>query len=366
MVWAISPSNITVLMSVYNDESYVSEAIESILCQTLNDFEFLIVIDGSTDRSPEIIRSYDDPRICLIDNPENMGLTKSLNRGLALAKGELIARFDSNDVACRDRLERQVEFMDANPEVALVGTQAEKIDVHGHQLPHLDLDTKPTTPLGIEWYLMFGTPFVHSSVMFRKSVVWEELGGYNEDFKVAQDAELFSRIGSRYRVANLHEVLTYYRIDASSVSRDLSALIREGHRERMERLFESNMARVLQTPSIPSTWIQTALFHNNLIQVTSQEMALRLLTSVEAMYTRFLEVHPEAKENKEIESHIALTGFSIAYNLAAHCRSASLGLFFRRFVRYPRVGVQFLPRYLSLLAAGESIRRLYRRLRYQR
>ena len=102
---------VTVLMPVYNAELFLSEAIESILRQTWSDFEYLIINDGSTDNSRKIISSFRDPRIRLVDNPSNLGLTKSLNKGLELAEGEYIARQDADDISHPKRLERQVQFL---------------------------------------------------------------------------------------------------------------------------------------------------------------------------------------------------------------------------------------------------------------
>ena len=121
----MTPSpRVTVLMAVYNGERFLAEAVASILDQTFRDFEFLIVNDGSTDRSREIILSFGDPRIRLVDNPENIGLTRSLNRGLELAKGGLIARQDADDISLPERLEREIGFLDGNPKAAIVGSQA--------------------------------------------------------------------------------------------------------------------------------------------------------------------------------------------------------------------------------------------------
>ncbi len=122
---------VSVIMSVYNGDKYLREAIESILNQTFTDFEFIIVNDGSTDNSLEIIESYDDERIKTINNKKNIGLTKSLNKALKFAKGKYIARQDADDVSLPNRFEKQVEYLDSHPEVALVGTSVYLIDENG-------------------------------------------------------------------------------------------------------------------------------------------------------------------------------------------------------------------------------------------
>src|SRR4051794_29608800 len=118
---------VTVLLAVYNGERYLREAIDSILGQTFQDFEFLIINDGSTDSTREIILSYHDPRIRLVDNEDNIGQTRSLNRGLALAAGQFVARQDADDISEPERLASQVAFLEIHPEVVLLGTWYRKI-----------------------------------------------------------------------------------------------------------------------------------------------------------------------------------------------------------------------------------------------
>lgn len=208
-------SKVTVLMAVYNGERYLREAIESILGQTFQDFEFLIMNDGSTDSTREVILSYDDPRIRLVDNAHNLGLTRSLNRGLELAEGEFIARQDADDISEPERLARQVSFLETHPEVALVGTWYKKIDTQGTPIGDREL---PCDCTQIRWCLLFFCPFVHSSVILRKSAVLERIGFYNEDITYAQDYEFWSRIARCLPVANLGEHLMKFRINPWSMT----------------------------------------------------------------------------------------------------------------------------------------------------
>jgi glycosyltransferase involved in cell wall biosynthesis len=206
---------VTVLMAVYNGERYLREAIDSILTQTFQDFEFLIINDGSIDCSRQIILSYNDPRIRFVENDRNLGLTGSLNRGLELAAGELIARQDGDDISEPDRLREQVAFLNVNPDVALVGTGYTEIDEMGHEIGEGLLPCDPTT---LRWHLLFYCPFVHSSVMLRKSPVIERVGGYNEAFTYAQDLEFWCRIARTFSVANLNQSLLKYRVHSSSMT----------------------------------------------------------------------------------------------------------------------------------------------------
>ncbi len=187
---------VTVLMAVYNGEDHLSESIESILAQTFEDFEFLIVNDGSTDRSRDVVLSYRnaDPRIRLIDNPQNIGLPKSLNLGLRRAKGEYVARQDADDLSAPLRLEAQVEFLDSRPEVHAVGCWFESVDeqglTFGYERPS---DRSPSIPEQLSAGI---NPLAHGSVTFRRQTV-VDLGGYDERFWYAQDFELWLRLFSK-------------------------------------------------------------------------------------------------------------------------------------------------------------------------
>ena len=131
----MSSPAISVIMSVYNDEKYLAKSIESILNQTYSDFEFIIINDGSTDKSMEIIDRYknEDKRVVVV-NQENMGLTKSLNKAIKLSKGKYIARMDSDDISVSNRLEKQIEFLKHNKDYALVGTNIVKINISDNEL----------------------------------------------------------------------------------------------------------------------------------------------------------------------------------------------------------------------------------------
>ena len=192
---------ISVIMSVYNGEKYLREAIESIFNQTFTDFEFIIVNDGSADGSLDIIRSYDDDRIRLIDNEQNIGLTKSLNKALRFAEGEYIARQDADDVSLPNRLERQVNYLEKHPETAVLGTSVYLINENGKTIAKTIALARPTLK-----DLHKGNQFTHGSVIFKKHVI-AELGGYNESLKYVQDYELWLRIAKNYRIGNLREPL---------------------------------------------------------------------------------------------------------------------------------------------------------------
>lgn len=204
---------VTVLMTVYNGEKYLNEAIDGILNQTFRDFEFLIVNDGSTDGSRDIIKSYKDPRINLVDNERNIGLTASLNRGLRLAGGEYIARQDADDISLPERLENQVSILERNREIALLGSWYLEIDENGIPLREYKL---PCEPLQISWDSIFYCSF--STVVFRRESILKNVGFYDESFRYAQDWELYSKIARTHTVVNIGEYLVKYRLHSRSMT----------------------------------------------------------------------------------------------------------------------------------------------------
>lgn len=199
-------SKVTVLMPVYNGEKYLREAIDSILNQTFTDFEFLIIDDGSRDGSIEIIKSYTDPRIRLIENSDNRGIEHVLNQGFGEAKAQYISRMDCDDISLNRRLELQVMFMEQNPQVDVLGSALRVFGGNGmgriDRLPVNDNELKPL--------LLFCGPFAHPTVMFRKSALGNIC--YASDYKYAEDYDFWTRLAPITKFANLSECLLLYRI----------------------------------------------------------------------------------------------------------------------------------------------------------
>jgi glycosyltransferase involved in cell wall biosynthesis len=185
-------SKVTVLTTVYNGSAYLNEAIESVLNQTYNDFEFLIIDDTSTDNSVEIINSYKDSRIRLIKNEKNIGQTASLNIGLKLAKGKYIARLDQDDVCLPKRLEEQVDFIVKNSFISIVSSWEYTIDSKGRKI---GVWKRKIDNYGVFLgYILLGLcPVWHPSVMFIKDDILK-LGGFDTKYGPAEDYELWSRI----------------------------------------------------------------------------------------------------------------------------------------------------------------------------
>ena len=201
---------VSVVMPVHNGERFLKKAIESVLAQTYGHFEFLILNDGSTDGTDAVVARFQDSRIKLVHNPRNLGLTATLNRGLRLANFELIARHDADDISHPTRLAKQIDYFTEHPEVVLVGTQAEIVDEEGRSQGQLF--DRALTHESIVWDLLFDNSFTHSSVMFKKSIILDKLGGYNETVRYCQDYHLCSEVARSYKVANLPDRLVSYRV----------------------------------------------------------------------------------------------------------------------------------------------------------
>jgi glycosyltransferase involved in cell wall biosynthesis len=201
---------VSVLLPVFNAEPTLPQAIESILGQEYSDFDLLLIDDGSRDRSPDIIRSYarQDSRVKARLNPENAGLCHRLNEGLALARGDLVARIDSDDEALPERLRVQVDFMDRNPDVVVAGSWV----FHMGAVPEWDrLVRLPCTSKQIAQILPRENCIYHPAVIMRRAEVLH-LGGYRVQFAPAEDYELWLRVSGRHKLANIARPLLRYRL----------------------------------------------------------------------------------------------------------------------------------------------------------
>ena len=206
---------ITVLMPVYNGAEYIAEAIESVLLQTFGDFELLIINDGSTDNTLNIINSFNDNRIVVISQ-ENKGIGAALNKGLSLARAEYVARFDADDICYPDRLEKQYHFISSNPEYIVVGSSGEYMDAKGN---HVFTYRPPgKTNQEIKKVLHSVCPFIHSSVLFRKDVISSV--GYNVNAYCFQDHLLWHKIKDHGKMYNLPDSLIRVRLNPTSISMD--------------------------------------------------------------------------------------------------------------------------------------------------
>jgi glycosyltransferase involved in cell wall biosynthesis len=281
---------VSVLMCVFNGEKYLREAIDSILCQTFTDFEFIIINDKSTDRSVDIIRSYADPRIRLYSNESNIGLTKSLNKGIDLAKGKYIARMDADDISLPDRLATQVEFMESNPHIGVCGTWFELFgdsnSIVSHPINHDEIILKFFNQNAIG----------HPTVIIKTSVLHENR--YNEQYITTQDYELWTRLAiSGFKFHNIPSVLLRYRWHNQNISKEKAHITTKNTKEAIRLLYnhlelhpsdiQIDIMRYFINHTMPDhipvadiiTYLHTFYLKNNSIKLISETFLINLLSS---------------------------------------------------------------------------------------
>ncbi len=207
---------ISVLMPAFNAETYIGEAISSVLNQGFANFELVIVNDGSTDNTERVIRSFNDPRIVLV-NQANGGIAAALNRGLAIARAGLVARFDADDICCAERLQVQYDFLSAHPDYIITGSDADFIDRDNN---HVFTYSPPWhSNEAIQALEKSICPFIHSGVLFRKEVIIQA-GGYNQHAHAFEDHLLWRKIVKQGKVCNIPKVLLKVRLNPESITID--------------------------------------------------------------------------------------------------------------------------------------------------
>lgn len=304
MSTAYHDPKITVLMSVYNSEKYLKEAIESILNQTFADFEFLIMDDHSNDDSVRIINNYHDERIKFIRNEVRLGLASSLNKGIRLARGVYIARMDADDISLSTRLERQNDFFDNHKDIGVIGAQAELIDANGKTLGKTQ---KFTTHALIKWTNLFSSSMLHPTIFARKELLEKNL--YNENFSNSQDYELWSRLLKKTRFENIDECLLRLRIHGRSTSQTLSIPQKE---KALSISFHNIKEHITLSPDD-----ERALRHIRLVTAVS----LRDLCVAGNIYRRLFEAYQNqeqlsTKDKRKIQCHLkSLRWSSVKYYL---------------------------------------------------
>jgi len=209
----VAAPEVSVLMGVRDGAAWVSRAIGSVLAQTLADLELIVVDDGSTDATAALLSGVRDPRL-VVERQAQAGLAVALNRALARARAPLVARLDADDLALPARLERQRAFLQAHPDVGLLGTAARVVDESDRDV---EIIRPPEDDRALRRALIRRNPFVHSSVMLRRALV-SSVGGYDVSFAVAQDYDLWLRLSAITRMANLAEPLVIRRLVAGRVT----------------------------------------------------------------------------------------------------------------------------------------------------
>lgn len=281
-------------MPVYNGEAYLREAIDSIVNQTYTDFEFLIINDGSTDGTESIILSYADARIRYEKNETNLKLIATLNKGIELAKGKYIVRMDADDISAPDRIEKQVAFMEANPQVGLCGTWFESF---GDEIKYVSRYKEKHDE--IVFKMLYQCHFCHPTLIIRKAVFKDLEIPFDKNFIHAEDYEFYFRISEKWKLYNLQESLLKYRIHNQSVSRQnekvqkanalrvrkkfflqLSTNCSEEELEAFKELNYQNYDRIVLTPEQVKNMLESLLLGNrkvHYINISYFEQQLKTL-----------------------------------------------------------------------------------------
>lgn len=235
MPGSVGSPKVSVIMAVYNGEKYVHEAITSILNQSLRDLEFVIVNDCSTDGTPEILASMADKdgRIKIVNNESNLGLASSLNRAIEASSGEYLARMDDDDISLRNRLSKQVSFLDAHPDIDICGTGAIVFGFFRRRAnvreSHEDICAR----------LLFSNPMFHPSIMFRRSSFPSAEPIYEDARVRVEDLELWYRLSATHKMANINQKLVKYRTYDPKNLKKRDSVVAHGNlirREMLEKL----------------------------------------------------------------------------------------------------------------------------------
>lgn len=229
-------NKVSVIMPTFNSARFIKDAVDSILFQTFQDFEFIIIDDVSTDGTLEILSGYaqKDNRIRIIKNERYMGLIFSLNSGIRECVGEYIARMDSDDIAIRDRLEKQVAIMDANSDICVLGGALTYIDASGNELGvvrHCDLNGN-----------LKGCPLLHPTVIIRRSTLIQNDFYYLEKYRFAEDYFLWLQISKKGRISAINDVVIKYRLNNNAAKiRHLKRILWATLRVKKDAIFTLNI-----------------------------------------------------------------------------------------------------------------------------
>lgn len=292
---------ISVLMPAYNAADYIREAIDSILNQTFLDFEFIIINDGSTDSTEDIILSYSDKRIKYYANECNLGIVKTLNRGIDLSNGRYIARMDADDVSMPDRLEKQVHLLDVNPQIVASGTLYTILG-DGSNIP-VDVATNTED---IRYDMAIYCQFAHSTMMIRKDILEQYKLRYREEYKCAEDYKLWTELLQYGDMINIPEVLGYIRQCEEGISisnaerqRNLSDRVRKEYLNQLGVKTQLLLSDVLNEESISSEVIRETLcaYYPLVLQAKSYNWLFKNYKTALKKYLRYL---PLTKKIKEI------------------------------------------------------------------
>ncbi|MFT4659776.1 MAG: glycosyltransferase involved in cell wall biosynthesis [Patiriisocius sp.] len=273
---------VSVIMPAFNADKYISSAIESIIQQSYNNWELIVVDDGSTDKTNEIVRTYmtKDERIKLYVNNINRGLIFTRNRGLENANGKYIANLDSDDISLTSRLEEQVRFLEGNPDYVLLGSGSNLINSLGKKIGVIDRNI-PNEHL--KTLLLFSNYFINSSVLMRIDKLWNLK--YSNNYPLSEDFNLFIELSNKGEIGNLNKSLINYRIHDHNIS-----IERQDELSKVNRLIlQKQLLRLDVRPSSSELMIHSSLVNGENVKTESE------LNDIEAWLFKLIEANQEKK-----------------------------------------------------------------------
>ncbi|MCJ8166336.1 glycosyltransferase family 2 protein [Pontibacter sp. E15-1] len=262
---------VSVFIPVYNGGKFIAKTLEAVLQQTFQDFEIIVVNDGSTDNTLDVLATFDDDRIKIFSNFENKGLTFTRNRGLELANGEYLAINDCDDISHPNRLRTQVDFLDKNKSVGIVGTSARRI-VNG-QFKYIW--SYVTSFEGIKCRLFWGNAIINPTAMFRMDYIKANNLRYDDRFSAGEDYDLFERAVHLFEVRNLSDVLLDYNIHGQNATITMSKVMHEKANEIGIRQLTKLGLQLSERENILHKRILNYEFNNNEYDLKELEFHLR-------------------------------------------------------------------------------------------
>lgn len=290
---------VSVIISTLNGQRFIREAVQSILDQTFRNFELIVVNDGSTDATLDILRTFKDFRIRILDNGKNIGIAGSQNKALSVAKGKYLALMDHDDLSLPERLQRQVDFLDTHRQVGMLGCNCISVDESGNVQ---SVSSHFPDDAFLKWQLLLGgCPFFHTSLMVRRSAM-ERIGGYDARYRLAGDYHVISKLAENGGIANLEQPLVKWRVHQSSASaRNKQALSNEAI-----EISRSNIQTLMRNVKMDdSTWagIQTLVMNDpsSPVNISSEQVNTSiwfLLTLQEAFYAKHRFSEPVRRQHR--------------------------------------------------------------------
>lgn len=299
---------LSIIMGCYNNENTIAESIQSILNQTISDFEFIIIDDCSNDRTIEIINSFNDKRIRLIRNEINKGLGYSLYLGVNLAKGKYIARMDADDISYPIRFQKQIYYMEHHPNVICLGTGAKKIGAVGWFIKLFSPNIIPICKHEeVKTWLLIGTPILHPSVMLNAILLKKYGLNYNPQFKRAQDYELWSRMIWKGDINNIKDILMCYRYSPTQAS----SVYKEEQSINSKIIYNRMLSRLIGRP-LTEDEVQSHYLFARKCKLSKDEL-LKVKIWLDFLY-------PYIMQSSEFDKKLVINLFS--YRWSVVCRNS--------------------------------------------